>query len=104
MVIGSRVLSCKIDSQASEATKIDWRHYDFVNVKHTAVNLPDDIQQKLLRFMQAVGLRYGAIDMVETPKGDFVFLEINPSGQWGWIADIAGLPISEAVAEMLDSL
>ncbi len=104
MVIGTRVLSCRIDSQASEHTKIDWRHYDFDHVEHLQVELPLLIQNKLLLFMKTIGLQYGAIDMIETPSGDFVFLEVNPSGQWGWIADIAGIPIIAAVAEMLESL
>lgn len=101
MVIGSRVLACRIDSQASSKTKIDWRHYDLDNVEHKDVDLPEDVQCKLLNFMGMAGLRYGAIDMIETPDHDFVFLEVNPSGQWGWIADLAGLPIPEAVAKML---
>lgn len=104
MVIGSRVLSCRIDSQASELTKVDWRHYDFDNVEHVQVELPLDIQQNLLHFMAEIDLRYGAIDLIEMPDGKFVFLEVNPSGQWGWIADIAGLPITEAAADMLESL
>jgi len=104
MVIGNRVLACRIDSQASEKTRVDWRHYDFENVKHTSVELPMIVQENLLRFMREVGLQYGAIDLIETPKGEFVFLEINPSGQWGWIADFANLPIPEAVAEMLETL
>ncbi|KKT38821.1 MAG: RimK domain protein ATP-grasp [Parcubacteria group bacterium GW2011_GWA2_44_13] len=104
MVIGEKILSCRIDSQASEKTMIDWRHYDFERVMHEQVVLPLVIQQKLLRFMEEIELRYGAIDMIETPDGDFVFLEVNPSGQWGWIADLAGLPIKEVVAEMLVNL
>ena len=101
MVIGNRILSCRIDSQASEATRVDWRHYDFGNVEHLQVELPHETKRKLLQFMDAIGLKYGAIDLIETPNGNFVFLEVNPSGQWGWIADLAGLPIPEAVAEML---
>ena len=101
MVIGQRVLACRIDSQASEATKVDWRHYDFSRVEYTAVSLPKAVEQSLLKFMRASDLRYGAIDLIETPRGEFVFLEVNPSGQWGWIADLTELPIPEAVAEML---
>ena len=104
MIIGDNVLSCRIDSQASEATKVDWRHYDFDNVDHTQSCLPDTVQGQLLNFMKQLDLRYGAIDLIETPSGEFVFLEINPSGQWGWIADFATLPIPEAVADMLRSV
>jgi len=101
MVIGAKVLACRIDSQSSEATRVDWRHYDFENVEHVQVELPIAIQRNLLRFMKRVGLQYGAIDLIETPGGDFVFLEVNPSGQWEWIVVLAGLPIPQAVADML---
>lgn len=101
MVIGNGVLACRIDSQASTKTRIDWRHYDFDNVTHTPCKLPDSVSEHLLLFMREAELHYGAIDLIETPAGDFVFLEVNPSGQWGWIAHYAGLPIPEAVATML---
>lgn len=39
--------------------------------------------------------------MIVTPKGDYVFLEINPDGQWLWIERLTGLPISEAIADLL---
>ncbi len=103
MVIGSKVLACQIDSQASELTKIDWRHYDFEKVAHVKYTLPVEVCDKLQAFMKAINLTYGAIDMIETPGGDFVFLEINPSGQWEWISYYADLPIPQAVAEMLVS-
>ena len=32
---------------------------------------------------------------------DYVFLEINPNGQWGWIQSRTGLPIAEALADLL---
>lgn len=60
--------------------------------------------KNLLRFMSSIDLRYGAIDLIETPNGEFVFLEVNPSGQWGWITTLAHLPVAEAVAKMLISL
>ncbi|MBP6868845.1 MAG: hypothetical protein KBC16_01920 [Candidatus Pacebacteria bacterium] len=103
MVIGDEVLACRIDSQSSEKTKTDWRHYDFDNVEHVQVDLPDQVKDSLRKFMKKIDLRFGAIDLIETPSGEFVFLEVNPSGQWGWIHDLAGLPIPESVARMLSS-
>lgn len=104
MVIDKEVLSCRIDSQSSDMTKTDWRHYDFDNVEHVQVDLPHSVKNNLVRFMETIDLRYGAIDLIETPNKDFVFLEVNPSGQWGWIHDLAGLPIPESVARMLTTL
>ncbi len=104
MVMGPNVLACRIDSQASDKTKTDWRHYDFEHVAHTAATLPQDIQDKLRAFMAHIDLVYGAVDLIERPDGEYVFLEVNPSGQWGWIADLAGLPIAEGVADMLEKV
>lgn len=103
MVIGNEVLACRIDSQSSEKTLIDWRHYDFANVSHTESGLSSELKLKLINFMRSINLNYGAIDMIETPNGEFVFLEVNPGGQWDWIAKLAGLPIVESVARMLKS-
>ena len=51
--------------------------------------------------VRRLGLAYGAIDLVLTPDGRYVFLEINPNGQYLWIEQLTGLPISEAIAEWL---
>lgn len=101
MVIGTEVLACRIASQASPMTKTDWRHYDFENVEHVRAELPSIVRKRLLQFMEEIGLTYGAIDLIETPEGNYVFLEVNPSGQWGWIEHYADLGIPQAVAEML---
>lgn len=102
-VVGDSIFACGIHSQDSPRTKDDWRKYDFPNVKHEVFTLPRDIQEKLLHFMKSLDISFGAIDMVLTPEDEFVFLEINPSGQWGWIEAITGMPISEAIADLLTS-
>ena len=39
--------------------------------------------------------------MIVTPDGRYVFLEINPNGQWLWIQDETGLPIADALCTTL---
>jgi len=51
--------------------------------------------------VEKLGLVFGCIDMIVTPRGEFIFLEINPNGQWLWIEELTGLPISEAIANTL---
>ena len=101
MLIGDAVLACRIDSQSSEKTRIDWRHYDFENVEHQYVTLPEDLQVKLRLLMKECQLGYGAVDLIEDKEGNFVFLEINPSGQWEWIEKLARLPVADSVAKYL---
>lgn len=100
-IVGDAVFTCAIHSQDSERTKHDWRRYDFEKVRHEPYELPKALEEKLLTLMRGWGLAFGAIDMVLTPDGRYVFLEINPSGQWAWIEQLTGMPISQAIAELL---
>ena len=99
--VGERLFACAIHSQDSERTRVDWRRYDFDRVLHEPYDLPIEVSNKLRRFLRELNLSFGAIDMILTPEGEHVFLEVNPSGQWGWIESLAKLPISQAIAETL---
>ena len=44
---------------------------------------------------------FGGVDLIVTPEGEHVFLEVNPNGQFDFIAKLANLPIYERLAEML---
>jgi hypothetical protein len=80
-------------------------HVDFRMTMHAAAIrahvLPDEVVVKLRAFMGVLGLVYGAIDMRLTPEGEYVFLEVNPAGQWLFIEDRTGQPITAALAEHL---
>ncbi len=102
-VVGGRIFSCAIHSQDSQRTKDDWRRYDFDAVKHEVCCLPSAVEEKLRLFMQRCGISFGAIDLILDPDGRYVFLEVNPSGQWGWIEHLTGMPISQCIAETLAS-
>jgi hypothetical protein len=48
-----------------------------------------------------LGLVFGAVDLICTPSGDHVFLELNPCGEFFWLERTPGLPISDAIANLL---
>lgn len=100
-VVGNQVFACAIHSQDSERTRDDWRRYDFSKVKHEQFVLPEEIHLKLLELMRRLGIVYGGVDVILTPDGEYVFLEVNPSGQWLWLEELTELPISQAIAELL---
>lgn len=100
-VVGSQVFAAAIHSQNSQRTRHDWRHYDFARTPHEAHDLPERVSQLCIELVQSLNLNFGAIDLVLTPDGEYVFLEINPSGQWLWIQELTDLPISDAIAELL---
>jgi glutathione synthase/RimK-type ligase-like ATP-grasp enzyme len=102
-VVGKDIFPCEIHSQQTYHTRYDWRHYDLYNTVHRQHHLPDEVQRLCLQLVEHLGLCYGAIDLILTPDGRYVFLETNPNGQFAWIEDLAGLPISEAICNLLMS-
>ena len=100
-VVGQKVFAAEIDSQASRSTRHDWRHYDDPNIQYRVHALPAEMARRCVSLVQALELSFGAIDLIQTPEGGYVFLEINPNGQWAWIENLTGLPISDAIADWL---
>lgn len=90
----------KIQSQQNHATKFDWRK-DQINVDYEIFDLPDKIEQKLLRLHQKFEMFFGAYDFIVDPQGEYYFLEVNPAGQWLWMEEALNLNISECIAEAL---
>ncbi len=64
-------------------------------------DLPRDVEQHCVELVEQLGLTYGAIDMIVTPDGRYVFLEINPAGLYLWIEAATGLPITDAICDLL---
>jgi glutathione synthase/RimK-type ligase-like ATP-grasp enzyme len=100
-VVGRQVFAAEIHSQASNHTRHDWRRYDLSETPHAAHDLPPDVERRCVQLVARLGLCYGAIDMIVTPDGRYVFIEINPSGQYLWIEQLTGLPITNALCDLL---
>jgi glutathione synthase/RimK-type ligase-like ATP-grasp enzyme len=94
--------SMVIFSQNNEKTKNDFRNYDRVNPnRYEPYNLPKEIETKLDLLMRNIGLNTGSIDMIKTPNGEYYFLEVNPSGQFGMTALSCNYPLYKTVADFL---
>ena len=100
-VIGNQTFSAAIFSQEFEITKHDWRKGQDLPLRYEPYHLPLEIEAMLLKLVSALDLAFGTIDMIVTPEGDHVFLEINPNGQFGFIEYETGLPIFSALADLL---
>ncbi|HKV11858.1 MAG TPA: hypothetical protein VJ725_27175 [Thermoanaerobaculia bacterium] len=106
-VIGRRLFALRINSQQTVRGKVDWRDAQWQprdgssDLTMQPVALPEKIRRSCRRLMEKLGLAYGAIDFVVTPEGEYVFLEVNPSGQFLWADFEAGLPLLDAMSEML---
>jgi glutathione synthase/RimK-type ligase-like ATP-grasp enzyme len=100
-VVGRKIFAAAIDSQSDPEASVDWRRTSNPQLPHRVIELPPPIQAKILALMDTLTLNYGAIDLVLTPDGSYVFLEINPNGQWLWLDDMLSFGISRSIAEWL---
>lgn len=101
-IVGERVFAASVDSSRFEKSKTDWRREGLALIADwKPYALPADVERHLLALMDAFGLNYGAIDVIVTPEGRHVFLEVNPAGEFFWLDRDGGMPISEAIADVM---
>lgn len=103
------VLARELDPKhitAAVITAGSWQGYvdyrtDYDNLTYELVDLPEQVTTGIQRLMSRFGLIFGALDFVITPHGEWVFLEINPTGQYGFIEHATGAPLSAQLADLL---
>lgn len=91
----------KIDASDSVRGKTDWRAANDIQVRWESYQLPDAISEALHRMMREMGLFFGAIDMIRHTDGRYIFLEVNPQGEWGMLQRDLDYPIAQTIAGKL---
>ncbi|MDN4057958.1 hypothetical protein QPK31_06895 [Massilia sp. YIM B02769] len=100
-VIGERVFAAKIHSQLDARTMIDSRDMS-AEIPYEATRLPPEVEVRCVDFVHSYGLEYGALDLILTPEGEYVFLENNPGGQFLYVEQlIPEFKMLEAMADQL---
>ncbi len=64
----------------------------------SAFELPAIIKTKLIALMQGLGMNTGSIDWIITPENNFVFLEVNPVGQFDYVSVHGNFFIEQEIA------
>jgi hypothetical protein len=100
IIIGDEVFVTEI-YPLSETTRVDFRA-DYSALRYAPHDrLPDTIREALLSINRFYRLAYSAIDLVYTPDGRYVFLELNAVGQFGWLEGKTGAPLYHTLAKLL---
>src|SRR5919199_347036 len=103
VVMGDKIFTAKLNSQDKESTRQDWRAGipGQGDVAHEVFDRPARVQAALHRLLRCFGINFASIDMIVTPEGEFVFLDLNPNGQWLWLEEQLGLPLVASMADLL---
>lgn len=91
-----------IFSQSNKKTKIDYRNYDteYPN-RCVPVKLLPKINTQIKDFLKITRINSGSIDIIVTPKNEYVFLEINPQGQIDWVSKNCNYYIEKSIVSYL---
>ena len=85
MCFGKSVLAIQIQARKSRGPEsIDWR-IDQKNMKFCNFELPVYIKNMLFDVMERLGIVFGCFDLIRTPEGEYVFIEVNQMGQFLWM-------------------
>lgn len=97
--IDNKFYSMAIFSQTDEQTKIDFRKYS--NNRNEPYKLPFDIENKLKSLFKKLDLNTGSIDLIVDKNDNYIFLEINPVGQYGMTSFPCNYNLEETIANYL---
>jgi glutathione synthase/RimK-type ligase-like ATP-grasp enzyme len=101
---GSRHIRLNCFGSQSYAGLIDSPHLDWrpdLNVPISTWTVPSSIHAAVRTVLDRLGLEMGIIDIKETPNGDYVWLEVNPQGQFLFLEGITGQPLTELFTDYL---
>lgn len=100
-VVGERVFAAAIHA-GSEAARIDFRA-DYTSLDYSTIEPPPPVRTGMLAFMRTFDLSFGAFDFAVNTNGEWIMFECNPFGPHGWLEDVLDLPITPALADLLES-
>ncbi|WP_332399271.1 MvdC/MvdD family ATP grasp protein [Vibrio metschnikovii] len=97
-VIEEKIFAVSITSNGKPIDD-DWRVTQKDLLEYNDIVLPDELNALCISYIKALGLSYGSIDFIKS-HNEFVFIEINPTGEWGWLSN-EDRQIDEEIAKNL---
>ncbi len=96
-VVGDEVFPVAIRKVDSD--QVDWRRPN-IKKEYLLTDIPTELKSACKQITRRLGLKFSAIDLMK--RGDeYVFLEINPAGEWVWLEVELGIPISQHIIKEL---
>lgn len=94
--INGSFFAVKIDSE----DKLDWRK-NYNGIRYTVIECPRKIISVCVQMLKEFELYYAAFDFIVNENEEWIFLEVNPNGQWQWLEHELQIPISEKIVDYL---
>lgn len=102
-IVGDQVFAAKLSLKSKESLEGDihlCKSPEDIDIE-PLLDLAHDIKSRILDLMVAFGLEYGSLDFIVDWNDKLIFLEVNPTGDWAYIEDATGMPITAAVTNLI---
>lgn len=100
-VIGNKIFAAAITNNGDKIIG-DWRKEKKEELCYTPISLPTSVQSQIFALMKYLGLSFGGVDLAIVDD-TYYFIEVNPTGEWGWLRLSANLPIDKTIVDLLTS-
>jgi len=85
---GTKYFAVSIRSEQDDVNAIDWRSSNLDKLTLEPSKLPENIDFLCQKLLERMNLVFGCFDLIITPTGEYIFLEVNQAGQFLWIERI----------------
>ena len=100
--LNKKFYTSAIFSQNDEKTAMDFRNYNESKPNRTPpFKLPNEIENKLIQLFEKLGMSSGSIDLIYNTSGEYIFLEVNPIGQFSQVSRPCNYYLEEIIANEL---
>lgn len=98
-LFGSQVIAYEYVNAISD----DWHNDDISGLTLKRIELPDNVNEMLLKLTKRLKLNFSTVDFIFDGHR-WIFLEINPNGDWAWINNGRGKKLNKYVVSAILNL
>ena len=98
-IIGDKIFPIEILQNGQGITE-DWRKTKKNQLQYSPISLPKETERKLLCLMKKLNLSFGGVDLIIS-HGKYYFIEVNPTGEWGWIEANTDYKLHNAIVDWM---
>ena len=99
--LDGKTYSQAIFSQSRKEAALDYRLGYDSGMRMCNYTLPENIEVQVQKLMKKLDLNFGSLDIVVTKDKRYVFLEVNPNGQYGAVSQTTNSNVDYEVAKFL---
>jgi len=85
--MGDFCVAAKLRSQENPAGQLDWKGA-FGDLRVEPTTLVPEVDRRCRQLLRRLGIVFGCLDLIVTPDGEYVFVEVNEMGQFLWLEEL----------------